>query len=169
MKIEVVYSTWGVGDEASGDAHVFKGGAQEVELTPALAPFIAGGAAAGVCRVLEATDEEQALLDGHVQSQEDGEAAYEAATAEGGGWREGQLEQFTLDSQARLDSDDAEITHGHRAWLLESQIAAFEELGDAQGAKKARAALNSIRDAEAQEIGSEDVADASSVLGGDGA
>jgi hypothetical protein len=76
VKIRVVYSLWG----ADGFDEPFGGGIHELEsLTVAQARSIAGAEAAGVVEVVEATDEERQVLDPHVQSQEDGEAAWQAA------------------------------------------------------------------------------------------
>ena len=163
MKIEVVYSTWGVGDEAAGDAHVFHGGVQEVEVTPALAPYLAAGEAAGAVKLIRGTAEERELLKGHVQSQAEGEAAYAEAIKDGGGWREGQLEQFTLDAQYRLDN--TELEDGERAFILAGVAAAHDELGNTEEAEKARAAIPKPL-VDAFVVGDGDVASVGDVLEG---
>lgn len=96
MKFGVTISKWG-----ADDAAVFEGGVHELDLTPELAPVFAGAAAAGSIEILETTPAEDELLAGHVQSQVDGEAAYEAAQADGS-WQEGNVEQFNLDVAAGL-------------------------------------------------------------------
>lgn len=94
MRFEVVHSVWGADDE------VFGGGVHEVaKPTNKLLALLAGAEAAGVVVVLEATDAERGKLDKGVQSQDDGEAAYEKAQADGS-WHEGNLAQFELDVAA---------------------------------------------------------------------
>ena len=77
MKVVVVHSSW-----ACGDAEPISG-SQEINVTPENAPLIAGAKSAGAIKILDASDSELALLDGHVQTQEDGETAYETAVASG--------------------------------------------------------------------------------------
>lgn len=90
MKVDVLHAECGLGDE------VLVGGPQDVVVTAENAPLLAGAAAAGALNIVEASDEERSLLDGHVQAQEDGEAAYAAAQADGT-WREGNELQYALE------------------------------------------------------------------------
>lgn len=76
MRISVVYSRWG----ADGFDEPLHGGEHDLEgVTAEQARSIAGAHAAGAVEVLDASPEEEKLLDGHVQTQADGEAALEAA------------------------------------------------------------------------------------------
>lgn len=121
MKVRVVYSVWG----ADGFDRPLAGGDHELEdVTAEQARSIAGAAAAGVVEVLDATDAERALLEGHVESQEDGEAAQAAAMGEwiddvrdddgilvepgrwSGGWTHGNLTNFVAVQKDRLAYDD---------------------------------------------------------------
>jgi hypothetical protein len=103
MLVEAAHSVVALGD------HVLRGGENVLEVTAENAPLVAGAEAAGTIRVLEATDAERALLDGHVESQEDGEAAYDAAVADGR-WAEGQAvelaaEEADLAAHEALEAD----------------------------------------------------------------
>lgn len=123
VEFEVVYSVWGGGDKSyAGGIHSEENPSEE------LLRHLAGAEAAGVVNVLEASDAARAAMSGHVQSQEDGEAAYEAAQnvydAEGnlvtqGGWELGNVTQFVKDANTRLDDPDLELTEGDRAWLTQ--------------------------------------------------
>lgn len=80
MKFEVIHAQWAVEDRANADAEpvsvVFPGGVHDdVKLTKKSAPVFAAAEAAGSIVIHDVTDAERQLLDGHVQSQEDGEAA----------------------------------------------------------------------------------------------
>lgn len=96
MRVEVLTAEHGLGDD------VLQGGSNDVVVTAANAPLIAGAVAAGVLLVSDATDDERALLDGHVESQEDGEAAYAAAQKDGS-WREGQDLQQAIESHHEFE------------------------------------------------------------------
>lgn len=165
MKIDVVYSTWGVGDEADGDAHVFSGGEQDVNLDeqPYLAKYLAAGESAGLVRIVEATDAERAKLEGHVESQEDSEAAY-AAAQENGSWQEANLRQFTYDTEYRLSLSDEEanLTGEGRTWLTRGLADAYDALGDAESADKTRAKLAPAEAPQAQD-GAPDAAETAPV------
>lgn len=99
MKITVVYSIWGAGEDE------FVGGTHDVKLTKKTAPLFAGGEAAGSIIVEECSDDERALLDGHVESQEDSEAKLAEAQADGR-WHEGNLRQFLTERLDRLAYHD---------------------------------------------------------------
>lgn len=103
MKVKVVYSLWA----ADGFAEPLYGGVHDLEdVTEEQARSIAGARSAGVVEVVEATDDELALLEPHVQSQEDGEAAY-AAAQESGRWQHGNLVNFIAERKRKLVHDDA--------------------------------------------------------------
>lgn len=159
MKIEVVYSIWGVGDDVAGDAQVFNGGVQDVRVVESSAEYknaggrdaspraiearyLAAGEAAGTIVIVEATDAETAQLEGHVESQEDSEAAYEAAV-EAGTWHEGNLQQFVTQTEERLSLSDEEanLTPGDRHWLTEGLAVAHDTLGNTDAAKAVREGL----------------------------
>lgn len=98
MKVRVIYSVWG----ADGFDEPFGGGVHELEdVTEEQARSIASAAAAGAVEVIDASKAERSLLDGHVQSQEDGEAAY-AAAQESGAWQHGNLTDFIATREQRL-------------------------------------------------------------------
>lgn len=103
MKLQVPIAQWACEDE------VYSGGFHEVVVTPENAPLIAAAAAAGDVLLWEPSAEEELLLAGHVQSQEDGEAAYADAVASGE-WHKANLAQFELD----VENGDrvAELTSG---------------------------------------------------------
>ena len=102
MKVSAVYSLVAVGD------HVFEGGENDLEVTAEIAPLVAGAVSAGSLVVVEATDAELALLEGHVQSQEDGEAEYEKAVGDGR-WHEGQAIQAAAEEADREAAAKIEI------------------------------------------------------------
>lgn len=125
MKLKVVYSQWG----ADGFDEPLGGGQHDLEdVTEEQARSIAGAAATGVVEVLDATAAEKKLLEGHVQSQEDGEAAFDAAQGEwveavlddagalkepgywSGAWTHGHLSNFMAEQKNRLTHDDAART-----------------------------------------------------------
>lgn len=96
MKIEVVYSSWSAEDERyDGGVH------DDVKVTKGNAPTFAAAEAAGVIVIVEASRAERQLLKAHVQSQEDGEAAYEQMQKEGR-WQHGNLTQFVQDREASV-------------------------------------------------------------------
>jgi hypothetical protein len=156
-KIEVVYGVWGFGATEDKEATVLDGGLHEdFEITAENAPYIAAAAseqAGPVIRILEVSDAEAKLLDGHVESQEDGEAAYEAAQADGS-WHEGNLIGFVHDTEARLalSDDEANLTAGDRAFLRRGLVDAYTRLGEPEKAA-------------AFEVGEDDVASIDDVLG----
>ena len=121
MKLEVLTAHW------AADDNVFEGGVHEdVKLTRKLAPLVAGAEAAGVI-VVTASREERKLLGGHVESQADGEKAYERAQKTGR-WHHGNLSQFVAGAQDRLAYDDTleagaddKLTDDERA-TLEAQL-----------------------------------------------
>ena len=81
MRFEVIDTVWGADDE------VFGGGVHEIaKPTSAFLALLAGAEAAGAVRILEASTAHRAKIDRHVQSQEDAEAEYEKAQADGR-WR----------------------------------------------------------------------------------
>lgn len=129
MKIEVFNAQWGAGDD------VFPGGVHEdVHLTSELAPLVAGAAAAGAIAVLEATEDEQLMLHGHVESDEISQDAYDTAMANGD-WRTGQLQQFISEAEERLANPDLELPDHTVAWLEKGIADAHAELADiAEGA-----------------------------------
>jgi hypothetical protein len=92
-RVNVVYSSW------TADGVRYEGGEQELALDPELAKLLACAEDAGAVEVLEADDAERALMAGHVQSQEDGEAEYARAQADGR-WQEGNLAQYELEQAA---------------------------------------------------------------------
>jgi exosome complex RNA-binding protein Rrp42 (RNase PH superfamily) len=96
MRVEVIHSQFGLGPDV-----VLVGGSNDVGVTVENAPLLAGAASAGALLIVDATDDERALLAGHVQSQEDGEAAYAEAQADGR-WHEGQAVQHELDEAAHV-------------------------------------------------------------------
>src|SRR3954463_6627768 len=99
VSIEVLTAQWAADDD------VYTGGVHaDVKITKKNAPLFAGAEAAGVIVVLDATDDTRALLAGHVQSQEDGEAEYERAQQDGR-WSEGNVAQFDLDVASGVRSD----------------------------------------------------------------
>lgn len=110
MKLEVLHTQWAAEDE------VFAGGVHEIEKPTAdFLRLVAGAEAAGSVVVLDASDAHRAKLDRHVQSQEDGEAAYAAAQGDWvppvndengvmveagywtGPWHEANVAQYDLD------------------------------------------------------------------------
>lgn len=97
MQIEVLTTVWGAGDAE------FAGGVHEVKLTRTIAAIVAGAEAAGTIRVVGETAAERKMLDRHVQSQDDGEAAYEKAQAEGR-WQHGNLLQFVTERREQLEA-----------------------------------------------------------------
>jgi hypothetical protein len=142
-KIEVVYGVWGFGATEDSEATVLDGGLHEdFEVTKENAPYLAAGEAAGAVRIVEVSDAEAKLLDGHVESQEDSEKAYEAAQADGR-WHEGNLTQFVHDTEARLalPDDEANLTAGDRAFLQRGLVDAYERLGDEAKAKSIRESI----------------------------
>lgn len=142
-KIEVVYGVWGFGATEDSEGTVLDGGTHDdFEVTAENAPYLAAGESAGVVRILDASDDERGLLEGHVQTQADGEAAYVAAQ-ESGAWREGQLRSFVHDTEHRLSlpDEEANLTVGDRAWLTGGLADAYDELGEADKAKAVRAKL----------------------------
>jgi hypothetical protein len=100
IKFEVLPTVWGA------DGEEFGGGVHEVaKPTAAFLRLVAGAEAAGTVVVLEASDAHRAKLDSHVQSQEDGEAEYAKAQADGR-WHEGNIEQFDLDVMSGVRTND---------------------------------------------------------------
>lgn len=106
VKIEVLHSSWGA------DKDVFAAGAHELgKPAKKLLRLIAGAEAAGALTVLEATTAERKLLDGFVQSQKAGEAAYKQALTKGT-WQHGNLTNFVLSREDRVAySDTLEESH----------------------------------------------------------
>lgn len=102
MTFEVLHSQW------AADGEVFAGGVHEIlKPTPEFLSLLAGAEAAGCVVVLDVSEQHRAKLDKHVQSQEDGEAAYASAVASGD-WQEGNLQQFELDVAAGIRTDTLE-------------------------------------------------------------
>lgn len=113
MIFEVLTTYWGADDE------VFTGGVHEVaKPSPDFLRLVAGAEAAGSVVVLEASDQHRAKLDAAVQSQDDGEAAYDAAVASGD-WHEGNLAQFELDVASGARTDSLEIVQSDVADVAE--------------------------------------------------
>lgn len=137
MRIKVVYSLWGADDVAfTGGVHDITVLGDGTDEAPFVSPAVVGGAeAAGVVEVVEASETERAALDSAVQSQEDGEAAYATAQEEGGGWHEGNLEQFLITAYHELSDPDNEVSEERRAWL-EQGIADAEVRRAELGAKQ---------------------------------
>lgn len=99
LTFKVVYNTWGADGEA------YTGGIHTVEdPTPEFLALLAGAEAVGAVEVID-DHGHRATIDSHVQSQEDGEAANEAAVASGD-WHIGNLQQFVVGTQARLAAAD---------------------------------------------------------------
>lgn len=152
-KIEGVYSQWGYGAEGDSEGEILTGGLHEdFEITKENAAHIAGGESAGAVRILEASDAERALLEGHVESQEDSEAAYDAAQKDGS-WREGHLAQFVADTETRLalSNEEANLTDGDREWLTNGLASAYDELGDEDAASAVRARASKPADTTGEE------------------
>lgn len=170
MLIKVTYTLLGVegADEPlTGGVHDLE--AEGIALNDTLIRSIAGAEAAGALEVLEATPEQRAALDSHVQSQEDGEAAYAAAVASGE-WEQGNLQQFLIYSH---DLIVAQPDTADRAYL-EVGIADAKQRLTMSGFDVAELALPELPPAtpeapETQEIASTDVATVADVLGGDAA
>ena len=123
-QIDVVYSVWGAEDR------VFSGGVQDVTIGVDVdAHILAGGVAAGAVRLVDPSDEVLAALEPHVESQEDSEAAYEAAVASGA-WREGHLQQWIAETEERLalSNDEANLNDNDRKFLAEGVDKAYVEL-----------------------------------------
>lgn len=174
-KINVIYSLWGIGAVDDEPGIVLSGGEQEVEIVAAIgdggvavagdaetetlaqlpADHLAAGEAAGVVEIVDATDEERALLDGHVQSQEDGERAYLDAQ-DSGDWHEGHHFQWAVDTEHRLmlENDEANLTDGGRDFLTDSLGKMYAARG-AEWRDSVKAALQSpedVREAMRQSI-----------------
>lgn len=176
MKIRVIYSQWG----ADGFDAPLGGGDHDLEtVTEEQARSIAGAAAAGVVEVLDATAAEQTLLEPHVQSQEDGEAAFAAAQGEWveavyedvvdketglvvgvgsklvepgywtGGWTHGNLISFIAAQKDRLLHDDA--LRAGRATLPQEPVEVHLRAGDATLAQKT-VQVHPLSDEERAEI-----------------
>src|SRR5215831_419444 len=100
----------------------FDAGEHEVKGTKKLLKAVAlAQATGGVIEVLEASPEEQAGLEGHVESDEDSLKAYEAAQASGE-WQRGNVEDFLATNER--SADDARLTEEAQA-----AAAANAELG----------------------------------------
>lgn len=155
MKLKVVYMLWG----ADGFDEPLGGGTHDLEdVTEEQARSIAGAAASGVVEVLEASKAEQKLLDGHVQSQEDGEAAWQAAF-ESGDWHVGNLQNYVATGRARLEGD-GKFEPGEKRRLAESIIQVNAELEQRTG----EPVTWTPEISDAVEIGSADVAALSTVV-----
>lgn len=124
-RINIVYSVWG----AEGFDEPFSGGVQTVEVTPAFAPILAGAVNARVVELVDPSDELLALLDGHVETQEVSDAAYEEAV-QSGAWRTGHLQQWITETEQRLalSNEQANLTDGDRAYLQDGLAKAHDEL-----------------------------------------
>jgi hypothetical protein len=134
MKFEVVHTVWGADDE------VFGGGVHEVaKPTAAFLRLLAGAEAAGSVVILDAAGHRK-KLDGHVQSQAQGEKAY-AAAQRSGAWHHGNVQQHIVEMDARLNH-----------WTAER--AKFAELPDHP---KRAVAVERIEEAQAMKAQSEQI------------
>jgi hypothetical protein len=120
VRIEVVHAHWGAEDE------VYERGEHELaKPSKKLLRLIAGAEAAGAVVVHVATAAERKLLDGHLQSQADGEAAYKKAVADGD-WQHGNLTVFIVEREDRLAYSET-LPDGHEEKLSPAQRERFEQ------------------------------------------
>lgn len=131
MKIEVLHSRWGYEDD------VYEGGAREIEKpSKALLAGIAAAAAAPdpPLRVVSASKDERAAMEGAVQSQEDGESAYAKAQASGE-WQLGNLEDYRARARRALLAHDRSIADGTLDERLSERDVGILEAGLAEADK----------------------------------
>ncbi len=101
MKVKVIYTLWA----ADGFDEPLGGGVHELDaLNEDQYRAVASAAAGGALEIVGATAAERKLLEPHVQSQEDGEAAQAAAFASGD-WHIGNLQNYIATSRARLEAE----------------------------------------------------------------
>lgn len=134
MKVKVIYSVWG----ADGFEEPLHGGEHDLEdLTEEQARSVAGGVAGRALELVDATPEDIELLHPHIQSQEDGEAAY-AAAQESGRWNHGNLLGFAAAGKDALLYDDIVVSgkgpKGVKPMPVERRLQTEQGVRDAEGA-----------------------------------
>lgn len=128
MKVRVIYSVWG----ADGFDEPLHGGEHDLgDLTEEQARSVAGGYYGGALEIVDATKAERALLEPHVQTQEDGEKAYDAAV-ESGDWQEGNLQAHVAVWSERLADPDSGLDDEQRAKLTSDVAVAQATLDGAE-------------------------------------